>query len=217
MPTKRFYLDASETHVIELKWGLFWKNLTVSENGQMVGQVAGRSDLQHGRTFPLADGRTLRVALRRVLTAEELEVLLDGQPLAGSATHPQQRLKQALYALLFLVGVNLVLGLVAELGHITFLQTIGLGYGTVVVGLVYLGLYWWAKTRLSSLALYIAMGLVILDFVLAVGLSASGGASVSPGSGVIMRLVICVLLYKGAEGARQLRAETLSEAASATA
>lgn len=206
MPSKYFVLDAAETQVVNLSWELFWNNFTVTENGHVLGQIANQKALRQGETFALADGRSLSVRLRRVLMSEELEVLVDGQPLAGSSTHPQERFKQGLYTLLFLVSINVVLGLVAELGQVELLQTLGLGYGTALIGLFYLGLYGWAKLQLSSLAFYLAMGLLILDFVLAIGFSLNEGTSSSFTGGLFMRVILCTLLYKGAEGARQLRA-----------
>lgn len=207
MPTKHFYLDDDKTHLIELRWGLFWKNLTISENGQVLGQVKNQSALRAAPTFPLADGRSLTVQLRRVLMSEDLEVLIDGEPVAGSASHPAERFKQALYTLLFLAAFNGILGIVAEVGDVDLFRALGLGYSTVVVGMVYLGLYWWAKDQFSSLALHIAIGILVLDFVLAIVYAADSQSSNSPGTGIIMRIIFCTLLYKGAQGAKKLKAQ----------
>jgi len=207
MPTKHFYLDNDKTHLIELRWELFWKNLTISENGQVIGQVKNQSALRAAPTFSLADGRSLTVQLRRVLMSEDLEVLIDGEPVAGSSSHPAERFKQALYTLLLLAAFNGILGIVAEIGDVDLFRALGLGYGTVVVGMVYLGLYWWAKNQLSSLALHIAIGILVLDFVFAIVYAANSQSSNSPGTGIVMRIIFCTLLYKGTQGAKQLKAQ----------
>ncbi|UOR06403.1 hypothetical protein MUN82_04735 [Hymenobacter aerilatus] len=186
--------------------GPILENLTIAENGHIVGQVKNQAALRTASTFPLADGRSLTVQLRRVLMSEDLEVLIDGEPVAGSSSHPAERFKQALYTLLLLAAFNGILGIVAEIVDVELFKALGLGYGTVVVGMVYLGLYWWAKNQFSSVALYIAIGILILDFILAVVYATDSQAPNTPGAGVLMRVIFCTLLYKGAQGAKQLKA-----------
>ncbi|WP_073110357.1 hypothetical protein [Hymenobacter daecheongensis] len=206
MPTKTYYLDSAEQEPITLKWGFFWKNFTISKDDETLVQVAGRSELKKGASYTLSDGRVLSAQLRRQLNQEELELLLDGKPLQGSATHPRYRVRQALYTLLIVAGLNIGLGLVADIVNVQVLQKIGLGYGTVFIGLIYLGLAWWAKTKNAALPFFTAIGLMVLDVVfMFVNIGDDGRP---PGTaGLFLRFLLIMLLYKGGIAARQIKGE----------
>jgi hypothetical protein len=211
MPTKTYALDAGQTELITVRWSWPWRKFTVLQHEQVLGQLRTQAELEQGAAFALADGRTLSARLQRKIGGPQLELLLDGQPLPSSATHPRQLLGQGLGVLGFLAVVNVVLGLLAELGQVEVLLRLGLGYGSAAVGGVY-GLLWvWAKRRLVPAAFYVAIGLLALDLVAILALSPGN----SPGStsGLFMRFFFALLLYRGSQGARQLRAERAAETA----
>ena len=145
--------------------------------------------------------------LTRSAYQQELELRLSGQPVPGSATDPQERLKQAWYTLLFIGGLNLVLGLVAVVQQVEVLQSLGIGWGSIVEGLLYAGLGWWGYKRLAPAAFAIAGVLFVLDGVLMIGASVSAGGN--PGfGGLFMRFFLTVLIYRGFRAAQQLRAQS---------
>jgi hypothetical protein len=203
MPTKTYYLDAARTEPILLSWGLFWKNFTISQNGAELLRLPSTKALRDGASVTLADGRVLSAQLKRQLVQEELELLLDGRPLPGSATHPHFRLQQAVYALVFVGGLNLLLGLVAELGAVAWLQRYGFGYATAGIGLLFFGLAWWARVKVASLPIYLGMSLLVLDVVLAFA-SVGQNDAPPPTAGLFLRLFLILILYKGATAARQI-------------
>jgi hypothetical protein len=209
MPAKTFYLDESHKEAIVMKWGLLWKNFTVLKDGEVIGQLNGTQALEQGGSFTLPDGRTITVKLnRKYIISQGLDVLLDGHTLPGSHTHPQQQFKQALYALLFLIIVNVLFGVLAYLPGLEILQEIGLGSGSILTGLIYAGLAYWAKSKISAVALYTALGLFVIDFIASIVLTSTTG--VNPTAGVFMRILICLLLYSGAQAARVLRGQQLA-------
>lgn len=206
MASKIFYLDESKQEAIVLKWGMFWKNFTIHKDGKLIASLNGTTELERGDTYLLPDGRSLRVQLtRKFVFNQGLDVLVDGRTLPGSHTHPQQQFRQGYYALLFLVAINIGLGLLAFLPGLEMLQELGLGFGSILTGLLYAGLAWWARARTSGLALYCALGLFLLDFVAGIVLSA--GSGVNPVSGMFVRLFIGILLFNGAQGANVLRGQ----------
>ncbi|GAA4008213.1 hypothetical protein GCM10022408_20430 [Hymenobacter fastidiosus] len=211
MLAKTYYLDEAKTEAINLRWGLFWKNFTISQDGGVLARLTSRSALKQGVAVTLADGRVLEARLQQQFAQEEVELLLDGQPLPGSSTHPYYRLQQAFYALLFIGGLNLLLGLVAELGLVAVLQQYGFGYATAVVGLVYFGLAWWARAKKARLPLYLGMALLVLDVVVAF-VDGGPGSPPPPTAGLFLRFFLVMLLYKGGAAARQLRAEAAASA-----
>jgi hypothetical protein len=205
MPSKTYYLDNARTEQLKVKWGFFFRNTEVFYNGQSLGVVPSTAALRAGHPYSLPTGQTLVVQLQRSQGMQELALRLDGQAVPGSATHPRERLKQALYTLLFVGGLNLVLGLVAEVQQSETLLLMGLGWGSVVEGLLYAGLGWWGYSRLASVAFGIAFALLVLDGAYSVW--ASLQTSSSGAGGLLMRLFLCVLVYRGIQAARQLRAE----------
>ena len=201
MPSKIYYLSAERTQALKISWGFLWRNFTVGYNGQEIGRLTSSKDLKEGVPFALPDGRTLSARLQTTMGQQQLELLLDGQPLAGSATDPRQQFKQGRYMLWLLASLNICLGLVAEFGQVDWLLELGMGFGTVGVGALFVGLEWWARTKTSPLAFYLAIGLLVLDVVatLATGAGPAGG-------GWFLRFIICMVLYRGAMGAKGLLA-----------
>ncbi len=207
MPSKTYYLDAAKTEVLTAKWGMFFKNLEVSYNGQSLGTVPSKQALEQGYEFSLPDGRSLVAQLTRNVYQPELELRLSGQPVPGSATDPRERLKRAWYTLLFIGGLNLVLGLIAALQPAEVLQSLGLGWGSVAEGLLYAGLGWWGYKRLSPAAFAIAGVLFVLDGALMIAASAEAGGSSGSG-GILMRILLTAFIYQGFQAARHLRAQS---------
>ncbi|MBF9236549.1 hypothetical protein I2I05_03990 [Hymenobacter sp. BT683] len=154
----------------------------------------------------MPDGRTFSAQLREDRWPQELELLLDGQPLPGSGTHPQERLKQAWYALLFLGILNIGMGLWTEFGQLTQLQQMGMGWGSVVEGALFVALGWLGYWRRSAVALACSLVLIILSGILLFAAVLMSNQAPSLG-GIIMRAFICVVVFRAMKAARQLRAE----------
>jgi hypothetical protein len=210
MPTKTYYLDESRTQVLTVKWGLSFRNFEVFYNGQSLGTVASASDLRRGHEFALPTGQALATQLRRNQGLEELELRLDGRPVPGSATHPGERLRQAWYTLLGVGCLNFVVGLIAVFGQITLLLHLGLGWGSVVEGVLYIALGWWGYSRIAPVPFGIACALLLLDGAMMLVAAAENGGSGF--GGIFLRFVLIVLVYRGLVAARQLRAEAVGVA-----
>jgi hypothetical protein len=207
MPTKTYYLDDARTEVLTAKWGMFFKNVELIYNGQSLGVVPSKQALEQGYQFSLPDGRSLVAQLVRNVYQQELELRLSGQPVPGSATHPRERIKQAWYALLVIGVLNIGLGLVASLMQVELLQLIGLGWGSVIEGIIFISLGWWGYSRLAPVAFGIAGALFVLDGVLMLVGSLSDGGNPGIG-GLFTRFFLSVLIYRGFQAARALRAQS---------
>lgn len=206
MPTKTYYLDDAQTDAITAKWGMFFRNFEVSHNGQPLGPAASAGELGQGLRYSLPDGRIFSAQLLRNQGLRELELLLDGRPLPGSGTHPHERIRQAWYVLLFVAVLSVGLGLVALFGQVEVLLQLGLGWASIVEGLIFLALGWLGYSRRSVAALAVALVLLVLDGVLSIGSAIADGHSPAAG-GLITRFFFCVLVFRGLQAARQLRAE----------
>ena len=136
MPTKTYYLDENQTEILTAKWGFFYRNFEMLYNGHSLGAVPNLNTQPHGTRYPLADGRVVTALLVRNQGLQELQLLIDKQPVPGSPTHPLERLKAAWYTLLIVGVLNIVVGLLADLLRVDVLQQLGIGWGSAVEGVV---------------------------------------------------------------------------------
>src|SRR5579871_4573277 len=137
MPKKTFYLDKDKTESLIVNWGFNWKNLILTLGEQVVGQVPNVKELRKGKTFTLPDNQVLSIRLKRKwVYIQELEILLNNKPIPGSGTDPHMQLKQVYYLLLFIGAFNFGLGLIALVTDIPILKTLGLGIGSIIIGLI---------------------------------------------------------------------------------
>ena len=150
MPTSTFYLDDTRTEPLTATWGLFFRNFTVSHAGTPLEPTNPEASLAQGRQYRLPDGRIFSARHKQNTYPQELELLIDGQPVPGSGTHPNQRMKQAWYVLLILGILNIGLGLVTEFGHIEALAQLGAGWGSLVEGTAYIALGYFGYFRTSA-------------------------------------------------------------------
>ncbi len=202
MPKKSFPLDPNST--VELQWRGIWKDFTVCVDGRELGRMNGQRELSQGRSWPLADGSTLEVKLDTGLGGGGLSVSRNGVPLPGTASDPKTAMKSASGIVFFIAGLNVALGLAAELGQVDFLLALGLGWIAVGFGAVFAGLGF-ATLRGSVVALWIAIVLFAIDGLL--GLYAVVDAGGQPGiGGLVFRVFIIVAMVKAARSGAAARA-----------
>ncbi|OGX90534.1 hypothetical protein [Hymenobacter coccineus] len=206
MPKKTYYLDEARTEPITVQWGLAYRNFILSHQGEPVVPAEHGPSLTEGYRYDLPDGRRLSAQLVRNAGLQELELLLNGQPLLGSATHPQERLKQAWYALLGVGSFSTILIVVAQFINVDALRPLRFGWAALLENIVLVGLGWWGYRQCSAAAFYVALGLLVVDWaVMMVNLAQAGGGG-GIGS-IFLRFVICAFVFRGAQAARELKRE----------
>lgn len=106
----------------------------------------------------------------------------------------------------FVAGLNIVLGLAAALFNVEFLQQIGIGFGSILFGLVFLALGFFVQRR-SAAALILAIVVFALDGVLGLYLAASQGYN--PGSGgIVARVFLLIPMVQGLGAIKTLNSGT---------
>jgi hypothetical protein len=190
MPTKTYYFDATKTEGVTASWSMFFRDFRLDYQGRELGRLTP-AELKAGHEFALPDGHRLRVQLQQKFGAQGLDFQLDGRPLGGTVNDPLTQVNAAFAAILFVAGLNVVLSAVALFGQVAFLVAIGLGWGTLVEGLVYAGLGWLGKYQRAAWAFYVALGLLVLDGVMLLGSGLGTG-------GLVMRLFLGIAIYRGA-------------------
>jgi len=205
MPKQSFALEEGGEKRLEVSWKGVYKDVTISLDGSSVGVIPDQKALSAGQEFRLLDGSTLKVQLVSKLMATELQVLRNGQPLPGSSSDPQARLKNAYYMGSFVARLNLVLGFVSFLFNVEFLQQIGIGLGSVIFGLVFLALGFFVQ-RKSIVALILAIVIFALDGILGIVFAAFQGSN--PGSGgLIARIFLIIPMVQGVGAIKALKAK----------
>jgi hypothetical protein len=205
MPKKQYALEKGGAKRLELSWGGMWRNFTVRLDGEVVGTIENQKALRAGQTFALADDSQIHVQLVTKVGSTELQVTRDGQPLPGSAADPEQRVKTAYGILFFIAGLNIVLGLIGLIARSELLASLGLGLGSVIFGLFFLGAAFFVMRR-SQIALILAIIVFALDAILGIVLAVGAGGSPAIG-GLIARVILFIPLVNGVKAIKELRGE----------
>lgn len=181
-----------------------WKKFTVTLDGKVVGTVdGGTSELKKGAQFRLPDGSTLDVKLESGVFRVALSVLRNGVPLPGSDTDPAQQVKSAGNLLYFLAALNTLLGVIAMVAQVDALETMGMGIGSILFGVVMavLGFFTYRGARAAPM---IAGILYIGDALLTVADTAMAGGRPSV-VGLIFRAYIVITLFTASKAAGDLK------------
>lgn len=202
MPSKNYALDRGGPERVGVSWEGAFKELSVTFDGTPLGSFATAKELEAPKSMPLPDGSQLTVALAKFGPFPELRISRDGEALPGTSGDPQTQLEAA-YTMLFLVaGLNAVLGLIAAILDIGFLQSIGVGWGSVFAGVIYAGLAALVKRR-STAALAVAVGLFVLDGIFSFVVAAGAKAS-PPVGGLIARAFFLMPMLRGFSALKEL-------------
>lgn len=204
MPTKTFALEKGGAERLELEWQGNFKDLEVRLDGNLIGSFENRKELQAGKVFTLDDGSRLEVKLAQSAFVPELTLTRNGEPLPGSTGDPAQRVEAAATMVLVIAGLNAVLGLLAAAFNVQFLQSLGVGVGSIVVGAVY-GVLGYFVRQQSLVALGLAVGLFVLDG-LSLPFMAPAGTTPSVG-GLVARFFLLLPMLRGFPALRALKAD----------
>jgi len=166
MPKRKYALERGGDKSLEISWKGHWKNTEVRLNGNLIGAIPNQKELRTGQLFQLPDGTALRVQLARTWGSRELRVLRNDKPLPGSSSDPVARLAQSFGIIYFIAGLNIVLGFIASIFQVEFLQTLGFGIISVAIGFIFLVLGFFTQRR-SRIALIVALIIYGLDCALA--------------------------------------------------
>jgi hypothetical protein len=206
MPKQTYALEKDGPKRLEVSWKGAWKNVTVQLDGTPVGTIPDQKALSAGQRFELPDGSTLSLQLVKKFYTTELQILRNGQPLPGSASDPEAQVKGAYSIVFFVAGLNVVLGLVAVLFQVEFLQQVGIGAFSIGFGLVFLALGFFVM-RGSLVALIIAIVIFALDAILGFVLTISGGGTPNIG-GIVARVFLLIPMVQGVSAMRALKSES---------
>ncbi len=206
MPKKKFALEAGGPERLSLQWSGLWKNMQVELDGELLGTIENSAALKAGKDFQVPSGGTLSVQLKQSFGNTELQVLLNGEPLPGSASDPEQRFNTAVTLLMAIGGLNMVAGLVVMIFDVQFLAQIGIGMESLVIGALFLGLGFAAQKKRSMVALALGVGLFALTSVFSI-IGAMSVTGRPPIGALIFRVFLFMGMFKGFGALKELKAK----------
>ncbi|KXX66832.1 hypothetical protein [Flammeovirga sp. SJP92] len=194
MQTKTFYLNEEKTEMIEIEYGFSFKNTTVKYNMKELGNFKNQKELKKGGEFSLDYSRTLSVKLTGGVFPR-LELLLNGEVVPGSPTDPEVITKDTGQLGMVIGGISVVAGLIAEFFQVQPLQELGQGWGSMVIGLIIIGLGFGVKKK-SLISLGAIIAIIVLDLVFLIYEIGQGNAP-SAGGGVMIKVFFIIGLSQG--------------------
>ena len=138
MAVLTYTLDPENPKRLDISYKMFWRGATVYLDGKEIGTAPGKRELTQGQEFKLPDGSVLKLRLVQSLMGSELRILRNGQPIPGSASHPETTVKTS-YWTLFLIGALGILFGGASLGlHVDMLGEMGITTYSIGLGVVFI-------------------------------------------------------------------------------
>lgn len=203
MPHKEFALEPDGPKRLSVSWSGNYKDVTVTLDGQVVGSFDDQKALKEGGTFDLADGSKLEVKLATLFVFPELQVNRNGAPVPGSPGDARVRHAGAYNMIFVIAGLNVVVGILVELTGAGFLKGLGIGWPSVITGIIYAILGFFVK-RESMVALGLAVGLFVLDGLAILVAGAKAGGS-PPIGGLVFRVFLLLPMLRGFGALRALK------------
>jgi hypothetical protein len=144
---------------LKISWSRTFKNIQILFDDQPLGSFPDKNAFKAGGRFPLPDGSALDLKFVEGLGYAQVQISRNGIPLPGTGGDPATQASQAANIVNAIGVLSFVAGLAAELAELDFLLAIGIGWGSVATGAVFLVL-----GRLVSKGSRLALLVAILLF-----------------------------------------------------
>ena len=177
--------------------------MTLKLDGIQIGEVPDSKTLTAGQEFRLVDGSIVKVQMVSNLAGTEIQVLRNGQPLPGSASNPETRVKTAAGLIFFIAGLNILIGLIATFFNSDILYQIGVTWLNILFGVFFLVMGLLVRKR-SKVALILSIVVFSLNAVLAIFGSILAGVTPSI-PGLLMRVVLIIPMVQAVKSIDQLK------------
>lgn len=158
MNQKTIMLGPGQTLVVE--WDKNWSNLSVRNNGVLIGRVADKVELKGGRDFLLPDGGVIKV----LVSDYGLELWHNGVELvSGTKSGEKDHFGSAFKALISVGTLQLVFAVLSLFS----LNTFGLFSAVIIatIGGILIGLGLWARDSGNKSPFWIGIVLCLINIV----------------------------------------------------
>ena len=206
MPGKLYQLDTEAKKILELTWRGNFKNLEVKLNNKSFGIIKNKSELSEGRTFEIDYKTNLSVRLvKEMHLFQEIELLVNGRPVAGSMTHPEKRLKDVFTLIIILAAINIILGLLSMVTSVTFFRELGIGFWNIVYGGIFIMLGLMIRDKKSMFAMIAILIILFLDIIAVFLLSGEYPERLNPFGPVFVKVFFIIYLFRGIKAIRDFK------------
>lgn len=205
IPPRHYVIDSGGKRELFLTWdAMTWKHFEVTVDGKKIASFEdGTRELRNGRELTLPGGAKLKLQLKGNMLSKDLHVFVNGEPIPNSPSDPDVKIRRATNALYFIAVFDFVLGLIAALTSNPALTTLGFGWTTVAIGMVLFSLALLVRKG-NLVALFLAIGLYILDTILGYYITTLAG--LEPEVGIIAaRLFLLVSMFPAIQVILQAR------------
>ena len=194
MRIQRFSLDGEQPARLELRWE--GSTAGVYLDGVHQSDLQGLAGLKEGWSTVLADGRHLELRAIYRVGLPELSVLLNGQHVASSPSHPMKILASASNALIGLSAFLIVAGIVGMWGR---------DWLSAAVGFFYLAGGLLIRKKFTAGIVFVAIPVVFGLLELVVGIY-SGGFSGRWVTNLTLDLLFLTFIVRAVAAMRDARA-----------
>jgi hypothetical protein len=205
IPPRHYLIESGGKRQLDLTWdAMTWKNFLVSLDGRKIASFKdGAKELRNGRELNLPGGASLKLHLKGNPVFKDLHVFVNGEPIPNTPSDPDVKIRRATNALYFIAVFDFVLGLIAAQSNNPALTTLGFGWTTVAIGMVLFSLALLVRKG-SLMALFLAIGLYIIDTILGYYMTTLAG--LEPEIGIIAaRLFLLVSMFPAIQVILQAR------------
>jgi hypothetical protein len=178
--------------IVQITFEAVWKNITVIYEGEQVGVLADRSELEAGQRYTAKDGSVLTIKLPH--TSGFPEVCLNGKKLLLSAGDPGKVARIAFGLIVFVGIVNTIVGTMALISDPELTKGVWGNVDNLIAGVIFLVLsvFVW---RGSVIGLATAVVLYAAGCAWWLYSSNVAGVPISTGQVVVRGLMFLFLLW----------------------
>lgn len=171
-----------------VEWGLNWSNLTIHQDGVLIGSVADQAALKAGRNFILPGGEKIMV----LVSGYGLEIWHDGKELVSGTYSGSVDGFGSAFKMLISIGT---LQLIIAAFYLFMMNKGGLITSVLVamLGGMLIGLGLWARDSGSKTPFWIGIGLCVVNIILCIVSFTVGGLLISG--------ILLYYLYRGTQSA----------------
>jgi hypothetical protein len=204
IPPRHYIIESNGKRELYLTWdALSWKNFEVQLDGKQVSFMEnGAAALKNGHEIKLPGGASLTLQLKGIFPLRDIHVHVNDQPIPNTVADPEVKIRRATNALYFMALLDIVLGIIAVQSGNPALTTLGFGWTTVAIGMVLFSLALLVR-KASLIALILAIGLYLLDVLLAAYVANLSGIALETGV-IVARLFLLVSMFPAIPAIRSL-------------
>src|SRR6185295_4896342 len=137
MPRKVLILgQPPKKSFLVLDWTKDFSWLSIQMDKKEIAKITSKDEMKEGKVFELPPFGMLSIKLirQRLGLSSAYEVRLNNIPVRKSATDPIQILERNFLLIAIVGGVNVVSGVTAFFSSVGYLQTLGFGWESAIVG-----------------------------------------------------------------------------------